>query len=95
MTVSFENLDSTRVESRSICTGLPALDWCLGDLRDGMPVVIAGRPSMCKTSLALAAAVHVAVRLHLPGAIFGAPLNEQEIRARMVSFLTRIDLRKV
>ena len=47
---------------------------------------------MGKTSLALAIAAHVAVRLHRPVAIFGAPLHEEEIRARMVAFLARVDL---
>lgn len=78
--------------SRFVCTGFPDLDSCLGELRDGMSVAIVGRPSMGKTSLALAVAAHVAVRLRRPVAIFGAPLSEQEIRARMIAFLARVDL---
>ena len=76
----------------SVRTGFSDLDWCLGELRDGMPVAIAGRPSMGKTSLALATAAHVAIQLRRPVTIFSAPLNEQEIRARMISFLARVDL---
>ena len=78
--------------SRSVWTGFPDLDGCLGELRDGMPVAIAGRPSMGKTSLALAAAAHIAIQLRRPVTIFSAPLNEQEVRARVISFLARVDL---
>lgn len=75
-----------------INTGFKDLDNLLGELRDGSLIAIASRPAMGKTCLALAIAAHVAVNLHRPVAVFGAPLSEQEIRARMTASLARVDL---
>src|SRR6266542_4679822 len=77
--------------TRHVNTGFEELDSLLGELRDGRLVAISGRPSMGKTSLALAIAAHVTARVRLPVAIFGAPLSDQEIRALMIGFLARVD----
>jgi hypothetical protein len=67
--------------------GFHALDGLLGELHDGALVAIPRPPRMGKTSLALAAAAHLAVRLRQPVVVFSAPLQEQEVRAQMIALL--------
>ncbi len=71
-------------------TGLTDLDSFLGGLKAGQMIVIAGRPGMGKTSLAVNIAEHVSFRAKRPSAIFTMEMGQAEIAARVVSNLSRI-----
>ena len=60
-------LENTGGRSKEIDTGLPGLDSVLGPIRPGEVVIIAARPGVGKTALALGMAAHVAVDLGKPG----------------------------
>lgn len=52
---------TTRASDSGLSTGLPPLDACIGSLRPGLVYVLAARPSMGKTSLAVQIADSAAV----------------------------------
>ncbi|MEE9370855.1 MAG: replicative DNA helicase, partial [Sedimentisphaerales bacterium] len=80
-------------------TGLPTGyyqldDWTCG-LQDGEMIVIASRPSMGKTSLALNIAEHIGVQERLPVAIFSLETGRQQLAERFLCSASEIDSQKV
>jgi replicative DNA helicase len=80
-------------------TGLPTgyyqLDeWTCG-LQNGEMIIVAGRPSMGKTSLALNMAEHIALVEKIPVAIFSLEMGRQQLAERFLCTLSRIDSQKV
>ncbi|HET7687109.1 MAG TPA: replicative DNA helicase [Candidatus Macondimonas sp.] len=76
-------------------TGLVDFDEKTAGLQPGDLVVIAGRPSMGKTSFAMNLAEHAAIRDKVPTAIFSMEMPGQQLAMRMISSLGRIDQSKV
>jgi len=76
-------------------TGLIDFDEKTAGLQPGDLVVIAGRPSMGKTSFAMNLAEHAAIRDKVPTAIFSMEMPGQQLAMRMISSLGRIDQSKV
>jgi len=68
-----------------LSTGLPALDEALGALRAPWLVVIAGRPGMGKTSLALGIATHVAIDQQKRVGIVTAEMSATQLGERLVA----------
>jgi replicative DNA helicase len=58
-------------------------------------IIIAGRPSMGKTSFAMNMAEHIAIAEQLPVAVFSMEMPDEQLVMRMLSSLGRIDQRKV
>ncbi len=84
---------------KSITTGLATgyyeLDGLMCGLQDGEMIVIAGRPSMGKTSLALNIAEHIGVIERLPVAIFSLETGRQQLAERFLCSKSEIDAQKV
>ena len=80
-------------------TGLPTGYYELDDLtcglQDGEMIVIAGRPSMGKTSLVLNIAEHIGVIEKIPVAIFSLEMGRQQLAERFLSSVTGIDAQLV
>jgi replicative DNA helicase len=74
-----------------ISTGLLDLDRLLGGLHRSDLVVLAARPSLGKTSLALGISRHVAVVENYPVAIFSLEMSEGQLAQRFLSMETEID----
>lgn len=72
-------------------TGYADLDRMTLGLRKQDLVVLAGRPSMGKTSLALNVATHAALDLHQPVMIFSLEMSAQQLAFRMLSAVARVD----
>ncbi len=72
-------------------TGFPDLDERLGGLHPGNLVIIAGRPAMGKTALALDILRHVAVRERVPCAFFSLEMSHFEIAQRLLSAESGVD----
>src|SRR5258707_14488632 len=64
-------------------------------LQPGDLVIIAGRPSMGKTSLALNIAEHVALEAGLPVGIFSMEMSGTQLVMRMLGSVGRLDQHKV
>ena len=76
-------------------TGLVDLDGKLGGLRDGEVTIIAGRPSVGKTSLAMCIAEHAAINCGLPVAVFSLEMLGGSLVERMLYSRCRLNARKV
>ena len=74
-----------------LSTGFKDLDELTSGLQQGDLVVVAGRPSMGKTLLAVNFAEHVAIKENKPVLIFSMEMPGDAIAMRMMSSLGRID----
>jgi replicative DNA helicase len=72
-------------------TGFYDLDRYTAGLQKGDLIVLAARPSMGKTALALNIAEHVTVREELPVLVFSMEMGASQLALRMVGSLGRID----
>jgi replicative DNA helicase len=72
-------------------TGFYELDRMTAGLQKGDLVILAARPSMGKTALALNIAEHVAVNEELPVIVFSMEMGAAQLALRMVGSLGRID----
>jgi len=78
-----------------LSTGYQALDNLTCGLQSGEMIVIAGRPSMGKTSLALNIAEHVGVVERMPLAIFSLETSRQQLAERFMCSASEIDAQAV
>jgi replicative DNA helicase len=77
-------------------TGIAALDDRLnGGMRSGQVFVIAGRPSMGKTALALSIGEHVGVAQGKPVGVLSMEMLKGEVHNRRVSMRSRIPFHKI
>ncbi len=76
-------------------TGFTDLDKMTSGLQPGDLVIIAGRPSMGKTSLAINMAEHVALEAGLPVGIFSMEMGASQLVMRMLGSVGRLDQHKV
>ncbi len=78
-----------------IPTGLADLDKLLGGLQRSDMVVMAGRPGMGKTSLALSIALQAARRWQKRVAVFSLEMSDEQLVQRLVSAETGIDSQRL
>jgi replicative DNA helicase len=78
-----------------IATGFTDLDRMTSGLQEGDLIVIAGRPSMGKTSLALNIAEHVSLVLKMPVAIFSMEMGATQLAMRLMGSVGRLDQQKI
>ncbi len=74
-----------------IPTGFNEFDKLTAGLQSGELIVIAGRPSMGKTTLAINIAENAAIGARVPTAIFSMEMPSQQLAFRMISSLGRVD----
>ena len=76
---------------KGIGTGFTKLDEMTGGLHPGELIILAARPSMGKTALALNIAWHVATRNFQPVAIFSLEMSQESLLTRMLCSAARVD----
>ena len=76
-------------------TGFADFDKLTSGLQAGDMIVIAARPSMGKTSLAMNIVEHVAVDLRLPVGVFSLEMTAESLVLRMLCSRARVNLRNV
>ena len=84
-------LHQSEGEITGISTGFTEFDKLTAGLQPGELIVIAGRPSMGKTSLAINIAENAAIGSKVPTAIFSMEMPSQQLAFRMISSLGRVD----
>src|SRR5215831_4922467 len=86
-------LDPSR-RIKGISTGFTKFDEYTGGLHGGDLFILAGRPSMGKTALALNIAQHVALKLKQTAAIFSLEMSKESLLTRMLCATARVDSHK-
>jgi replicative DNA helicase len=76
-------------------TGFVDLDEMTTGLQDGDLIIVAGRPSMGKTSLAINMAEHIALELKLPVLIFSMEMGGTQLATRMLGSVGKVDAQRL
>lgn len=86
-------------DNPSDITGIPSgyhdLDKMTSGLQPGDLIIVAGRPSMGKTSFSLNIAEHVAIEYGAPVAVFSMEMGGTQLAMRMLASVGRLDQHKV
>ena len=92
---AIEQLYERRGGITGISTGFAELDRMTNGLHESEMIVIAARPSMGKTALAMNIAEHVAINEKLPVAVFSLEMSSQQLVQRLLCSRARVNLQKV
>jgi len=84
-------LHANQGQLTGVSTGYDDLDRLTAGLQPGDLIIIAGRPSMGKTTLALNIAENAAIAANTPVAVFSMEMSREQLSMRMVSSLGRVD----
>ncbi len=76
-------------------TGFADFDKMTSGFHEGEMIVIAARPSMGKTSLAMNIAEHVALEQGLPVGVFSLEMSSESLVLRMLCSRARVNLRSI
>ncbi len=78
-----------------LATGLSDLDELTSGLQKSDLVIVAGRPSMGKTTLVMNIAEHAAIKANKPVLVFSMEMPGDSLAMRMMSSLGRIDQHRI
>ena len=92
---SFKELED-RFFGGSVVTGLPTgyidLDRITGGLQGGSLIILAARPSMGKTALALNIAQYVAIKQETPVLIFSLEMSAEQLSHRLLASEAKVNI---
>src|SRR3984893_3964286 len=91
---SIEKLFENKGAITGVSTGFRDFDKLTSGLHSSEMIVIAARPSMGKTALAMNIAEHAAIQLKLPVAIFSLEMSAQQLVPRMLCSRARVNMAK-
>ncbi|MFQ5657356.1 MAG: replicative DNA helicase [Candidatus Methylomirabilales bacterium] len=86
-----EKLYSRKGHVTGVPTGFTDLDDLTGGFQHSDLVIIAGRPSMGKTSFALSVAMHAAMEERIPTAVFSLEMSMSHVVQRMLCADARVE----
>jgi replicative DNA helicase len=92
---SIEKLYERKGGITGISTGFVEFDRMTSGLHPSEMIVIAARPSMGKTALAMNIAEHVAIQERLPVGVFSLEMSSQQLVQRLLCSRARVNLQKV
>jgi replicative DNA helicase len=92
---TLETLYDRREMITGVPTGFTELDRLTSGFQSSDLIIIAGRPSMGKTALALNIARHAAVEADTPVGIFSLEMNKAQLGMRMLCSEARVDSQKM
>ena len=78
-----------------VATGYTDLDRMTSGLQPGDLVIVAGRPSMGKSSLAINIGEHVALELKMPVVVFSMEMGASQLAMRMIGSVGKLDQHKL
>jgi replicative DNA helicase len=91
----FRELDARDGSSSGVPTGFYQLDDLTSGLHRGELVIVAGRPSMGKTTFALNVAYNVAVHGRVPTAVFSLEMSRQQITKNVLCAHAQVEAHKL
>jgi replicative DNA helicase len=92
---TIENFFSRKGTLTGLATGFTDLDRMTDGLHGSEMIVVAARPSMGKTSLAMNIVEHVALEDKLPVAVFSLEMSAEALVLRMMCSIARVNLRSI
>src|SRR5438270_10368714 len=92
---TIEEYHTRGVALTGLGTWFPDLDKLTSGMHGGEMIVIAARPSMGKTSLAMNIAEHVAIEAKLAVGVFSLEMTSESLVLRMLCSRSRVNLRNV
>jgi replicative DNA helicase len=96
ITQAFESIESRKgLDITGKPTGYMELDQLLCGLHNGEMIIMAGRPSMGKTSFALNVAEHIGADENLPVVIFSLEMSRQQLAERFLCSRSGVDAQLV
>lgn len=90
-----ERLSENTDELRGVPTGYKELDNLLAGLQKSDLIILAARPSVGKTTLALDMVRHAASKAKVPTAIFSLEMSAQQLTQRMLAAESRVNAWKL
>ncbi len=91
----FDRLHKSKGELRGVRTGFDDLDHQLAGLQNSDLVILAARPSMGKTSLALDIARQAALKHNVPVGVFSLEMSAQQLVDRVLAAESHVDAWKL
>jgi len=86
-------------EHKGELTGVPTSFYALDEITNGLQksdlIILAARPSMGKTALALNIAQNVALKANVPVAIFSLEMSKQQLMQRMLCSEAEVDAQRL
>ncbi|MBI3610031.1 MAG: replicative DNA helicase [Nitrospirae bacterium] len=92
---TIERLYEKKERVTGVATGFTELDDMTSGLQPSDLIVIAGRPSMGKTALALGIAQHLGIEKRGTAAIFSLEMSKEQLVMRMLCSEARVDAHKL
>jgi replicative DNA helicase len=92
---TIENFFSRQGALTGLATGFTDLDRMTDGLHGSEMIVVAARPSMGKTSLAMNIVEHVVLEDKLPAAVFSLEMSAEALVLRMMCSIARVNLRSI
>ncbi len=90
-----EKLYDRKSHVTGVPTGFKRFDEMTAGLQPSELVVVAGRPSMGKTSFCLNIAQHAAIHERIPVAIFSLEMSKEQLVQRMLCSVAKVDSHKL
>lgn len=87
----FDRLHKSPDETRGVPSGFRDLDNLIAGFQKSDLVILAARPSVGKTSLALDFVRHAACDLNVPVAIFSLEMSSQQLVDRLIASVSNVD----
>lgn len=87
-----DNLSKHKGELRGLPTGFTALDNILAGLQKSDLIILASRPSLGKSAMAVNFAANIAINKKIPVGIFSLEMSKDQIIDRLIAGLANIDL---
>ena len=100
-TIVYHTLEAISAASRAngkvtgLETGFHDLDYKTSGFQNSDFILIAARPSMGKTALALNICEHMALRKQLPCALFSLEMSSEQLMNRLISLESHVDSQKI
>ncbi len=98
LNVVFDNIQSvygTEDKILGVSTGLPDLDAMTSGFQKSDLIILAARPSMGKTTLALNFATHAAIVKKIPVAIFSLEMPKEQLAMRLLCAEAKMDSKRL
>ena len=92
---AIEKLYEKKALITGITTGFEELDRLTSGFQKSELIIIAGRPSMGKTALAINMAQNAAIEMGIPIALFSLEMSKEQLAIRMLSSEARVDSQRL